>query len=281
MGESVYNENPTILLVDDVELNRAILYELFHNQYRILEAENGQQALEMIENHLDSLTMVLLDIVMPILDGNEVLQILHEKKWMEIIPVIMITAENSEDTILRGYELGVSDIINKPFNPDIVKRRVENVIELYAHKHHLESMVKEQMATLELQAQKIKQTNTFVIDTLSTAVEFRNCESGLHIKRMRSITNTLLKALSGQYPQYHMDAEAIETIASAAAMHDIGKISIPDSVLLKPGKLTVEEFEIMKTHTIRGCEILQSLNYAQDEEYLSLIHIFNCDGRKT
>lgn len=256
-----------ILVVDDIELNRAMLCELFRGRYTLVEAANGREALESVERYGTDIAVILLDVVMPVINGLQVLEAMRQRGWTGMLPVILITAESSDETFLRGYSLGVSDIINKPFNPDIVRRRVENIIELYDHKRRLEDMIQDQLTVLDRQAQKLKQTNNFVIDTLSTVVEFRNGESGYHIERIRTITRILLEALSNRYEEYHFSAETIETIASASAMHDIGKIAIPDSVLLKPGRLTPEEFEIMKTHTIRGCEILQSLNYAQDEEY--------------
>lgn len=257
----------TILIADDVELNRAILCELFQEKYNILEAENGARALALIEQHLEELSVILLDVVMPVMDGFEVLRNLRSRCWIERVPVILITAENNESTALEGYTIGVSDIINKPFNPEIVNRRVENIIELHEHKRYLEERLQEQYEKLEQQAQKLKQTHAFVIDTLSTVVEFRNCESGSHIRRIQKITRTLLEMLSSRYEEYRFSEDSISMITDAAALHDIGKIAIPDSVLLKPGRLTPEEYEIMKTHTTRGCEILESLNYAQDEEY--------------
>lgn len=259
----------TILVVDDVEVNRAILFELFQNDYAILEAENGKEALKVISQHKEELSVVLLDVVMPVMNGLEVLRHLRDNQQLEQIPVVLITAESDESTVLEGYNMGVSDIINKPFNPDIVRRRVSNVIELYEHKRHLETKLQKQYGILQRQAQKLKQVNTFVIDTLSTVVEFRNCESGSHIRRIRTITKSLLEVLSERYEEYQFSTEDISTISDAAALHDIGKIAIPDSVLLKPGKLTSEEFEIMKTHTLRGCQILESLNYTQDEKFFN------------
>lgn len=271
----------TILIVDDAEINRAILIELFLEKYNILEAENGRQALEVMARCQDTICAVLLDIVMPVMDGITVLCEMKRKGWLDRFPVILITASSSERTLLMGYDLGVSDIINKPFSPDIVNRRVQNVVELHAHRHRLEGMVHEQMAELETrsqelknanllleqQAEKLKSSSNIIIDALSTMVEFRNGESGAHIKRMRRITAVLMQSLSDRFSQYHMPTEDIETISSAAAMHDIGKISIPDSVLLKPGRLTHEEFEIMKTHTLRGCELLKSLRYDENDPY--------------
>ena len=259
----------TILIVDDVELNRAILCELFQRTYATLEAENGEEALRVIEQHGEDISIVLLDVVMPVMDGIEVLRHLHGNAALERIPVILITAESSESTALKGYNLGVADIVNKPFNPEIVSRRVENVIELYEHKRHLESKLQEQYAALEEQAKKLARTSAFVIDTLSTVVEFRNGESGSHIRRIRQITRVLLEALSEQYEEYRFSDSRINLITDASALHDIGKIAIPDSVLLKPGKLTEQEYEIMKSHTVKGCEILQRLDlgHLQNDEF--------------
>ena len=170
-------EKRQILIVDDVELNRAILAELFQDSYEVLEAENGCQALELLEAHHDAILIVLLDIIMPVMDGFEMLQNMAHRTWKEEIPVVLITSENSDNALLKGYELGVSDIINKPFNPNIVKRRVDNTIELYLHKRHLEALVRQQVETLEKQTLKLNRFNEFIIDTLSTVVEFRSCES--------------------------------------------------------------------------------------------------------
>lgn len=260
-------DNKAILIVDDVELNRAILSELFHEAHPILEAANGQQALEILRERHNDIVVVLLDIIMPVMDGYEVLQAMNREKWLERIPVVLITAENSDTASLKSYDLGVSDIINKPFNPSIVKRRVENIIELYAHKGHLESLVSEQVQRLEDQARKINQANAFMIEALSSVVEFRSFESGQHIKRIRFTTRILLEAMAVRYPKYGLTPLSMDKISLAASMHDIGKIAIPDAVLNKPGKLTYEEFEVMKTHTLKGCDLLQSLNYSQSETF--------------
>lgn len=265
----MYAEKKTILIVDDEELNRAILFEMLYRRYRVLEAENGREALEILEKEHQSITVVLLDVIMPVMDGFQLLEAMKEREWLKEMPVILITAESSESAAIKGYELGASDIINKPFNPNIVIRRVENMIQLSLHQFHLETMIQEQMSTLEQQARKIKQTSNFVIDVLSTVVEFRSGESGSHIKRMRSVTEFLMQTLSQKHPELYITDEQIELVSSASTLHDIGKIAIPDAVLNKPGKLTAEEFEIMKTHTTKGCEILKSIDYVQDEEYFS------------
>lgn len=260
-------DGKAILIVDDVELNRAILSEVFHSSYHVFEAANGRQALDILREHRDDIVVVLLDIVMPVMDGYEVLEIMNREKWLVHLPVVLITAENSDTASLRSYDLGVADIINKPFNPSIVKRRVGNIIELYQHKTHLETLVGRQVETLEQQARKINQANTFMIEALSSVVEFRSSESGQHIKRIRFTTRVLLEALAVRHPKYGLTPLIMDKIALAASMHDIGKIAIPDSVLNKPGKLTPEEFGIMKTHTTRGCDLLQSLNYSPTETF--------------
>jgi putative two-component system response regulator len=179
----------------------------------------------------------------------------------------MITAESDEEKALMGYSMGVVDIINKPFNPDIVRRRVQNTVDLFLHKFYLEDMVERQTKALELQNEQLKMSNTFVIDALSTAVEFRDHESGQHIIRIRALTRILLETLSEINEKYHLPPEEINDIASASAMHDIGKIAISDLVLLKPGRLTAEEFAVMKTHTTEGCAILESINFTGNLTY--------------
>jgi putative two-component system response regulator len=255
-----------MLVVDDQMINRAILEELFCAQFEVLEAENGLQAMEIITQYGAELAIVLLDLVMPVMDGFDVLHRMKESDIIQTVPVIIITGESDDEKALTAYSLGVSDMVNKPFNPDIIHRRVNNVVQLYAHKQDLEQKLQEQKEELEQQANKLKQNNMFLIDALSTTVEFRSMESGDHIKRIRGLTKILLEAAVAEH--YHpLTEEEIDAISNASALHDIGKIAIPDAVLLKPGKLTDEEFEIMKTHTTRGCEILESLNYIPDRAY--------------
>ncbi len=253
-----------LLVVDDVEINRAILNELFSKDFEVLEAENGQAALEVLSREKSEIAIVLLDLVMPGKDGFAVLREMNETGLIQQVPVILITGEDDDEKALQGYALGASDLVHKPFNPDIITRRVGNVVDLYAYKNSLEQKLNEQKITLEKQAAKLQKSNLFLVDALSTTVEFRNIESGEHIKRIRALVGILLEQMSEYYP---LSAEQIVQISSAASLHDIGKIAIPDSVLLKPGPLTQEEFEVMKTHSLRGCEILDSLKYDKTDEY--------------
>ncbi|WP_148409620.1 diguanylate cyclase [Murimonas intestini] len=260
-------QDKIMLVVDDMELNRAILNELFSSSYKILEAENGKEALKLIEEYGTSIVIVLLDLIMPVMNGFEVLRHLSSSGLIEEIPVVMITSESSEQAILEGYNLNATDVITKPFNPDIVRKRVENTVELNSYKQHLENKVQSQVDTIEKQSQELEKVNNFIIDTLSTIVEFRDVDTGQHVKRIRMLTKVLLYAVVSEHREYAMSEEDINVISSAAAMHDIGKISIPDHILLKPGKLTKEEFEIMKTHTTKGCKLLDSLNYVKTSDY--------------
>jgi putative two-component system response regulator len=253
-----------ILVVDDLLINRMILAELFSEQFEVLEAENGLQAMEMIYQYGPALSIVLLDLVMPIMNGFQVLQEMNKSGIIQTVPVIMITGESGDENALKGYELGVADMVSKPFNSEVIHRRVNNVVDLYAHKQDLEQKLQEQKEELEKQGRRLQEANLFLIDALSTTVEFRNLESGEHIKRIRSLTRILLQAAQKYYP---LSPDEIDAISNASALHDIGKIAIPDAVLLKPGPLTAEEFEIMKTHTVRGCDILNSLNYIPDRAY--------------
>lgn len=248
-----------ILIVDDIEVNRAILKELFDGRYTVAEAENGVKALEAVESYGSRIALILLDIVMPELDGFGVLKELMRRGLMKAYPVFLITSEDSDEIINQGYDMGVSDIINKPFNPSIIKRRVKNTIELYDRRLLMESIIEEQTKELEEQAEKLRETSLAMVDTLSTVIEFRDCESGQHIKRIRTMTRILLRELGQADAAYVFTPAQIEEISIASAMHDVGKIAIPDYILNKPGRLTAEEYEIMKEHTVRGCEILESV----------------------
>ena len=245
-----------ILIVDDVELNRAILCELFAGDYEILEADNGKTAVDLMEQYHEEIAIVLMDIVMPIMDGLEALEIMNGKGLTEKTPIFLITAESSNDAISKGFRLGVVDVVLKPFNPDNICQRVNNIIELYRYRYKLEKLVQEQMTKIEKQNEQLRNFNVAMIDTLSTIVEFRDCESGQHVQRIRQLTKIMLKELGRQNAEYKMSDKTIEDISMAAALHDIGKIAIPDYILNKPGRLTAEEFAIMKY----GCEILESID---------------------
>ena len=258
----------TILVVDDIEMNRAILAEIFKDEYEIIEAENGAEALDLIEKYQDKIASVFLDIIMPVMGGIEAMEEINKRGFVNKIPVFFITADNSEDTMKYGYDLGVVDIIQKPINPYFVGRRIGNVIELYQARERLTHVVEIQEQEIVNKSKEIIELNYSLIETLSTAIEFRDCESGEHVHRMHDLTSFILKKLRGKMKNVDFDDETIEEIATAAIMHDVGKIAIPDAILNKPGKLTSEEYDIMKTHTVKGCEILEKIpQYSKNPIY--------------
>lgn len=263
-----------VLIVDDMKMNRELLAEILGDEYSILEAENGRQAIEKLENMNSEIAIVLLDLIMPEVDGITVLKEMKKNKWIDEIPVLVISSENSVNVERECFDYGVSDFIRKPFDFMVVKKRVENIVGLYLYKNRLEEIVEKQTATLKKQYQLLKKrgeelekNNIRIIDILGTVVEYRNLESGEHVRRVKSFTRILAWQLMKEYPEYGLDEKQVERIASASALHDVGKIAIPDSILLKPGRLTEEEFEYMKSHTLRGCDILNNITDAWDEDY--------------
>lgn len=261
-------EREQILVVDDVELNRAILTEIFSKQYECIEAANGQAALEQLKRVESSrLVAILLDVVMPVMDGFEFLEQRAKQDLAADVPVVLISGDASTENALKAYGYDVADVIGKPFDPRVVLRRVNNIIDLYRHKYELEMMVADQTQKLRRQNDLLRSNNQHLIDLLSNVVEFRDVESGEHIKRMKALTTLIAQQVARDFPEYGLNDEEIEIITSAAALHDIGKIAIPDSILLKPGRLTGDEFEIMKTHTVQGCRILESAQIFNDKKY--------------
>ena len=246
----------TILVIDDDEINRGILDNLFSAFYRVEEAENGRIGLERIQADPERYCAVLLDVVMPDMDGLAVLRALRKAELLDRIPVFLITAEASDATMKEAYRLGVMDVISKPVVPYIVLRRVNSVVELFRARKRLGSVVERQQSELLAQAQKIIDLNQGMIESLATAIEFRNGESGEHVRRIHDIT---LSLLSDTDLGAGLSGEEIRQIAQASIMHDVGKIAIPDAILNKPGRLTPEEFEIMKTHTIQGGLLLERI----------------------
>lgn len=258
----------TILVVDDAEINRGILAEAFKEEYDIVEAANGREALDRLSD-TENICAVLLDVYMPVLDGFAVLEHMAAQHMLERTPVFLVTAEGRGDMMERAYQLGVVDVIRKPFDPSFIRRRVGNILELYQHRLYLQDMVHQQTAQLEAQAAELKRNIFAIIETLSTAIEFRDCESGDHVNRIRMLTERLLSAYCEEHPEFKLSADTIELISEAAVMHDVGKIAIPDGILNKPGRLTTEEFETMKTHTLRGCELLDRVEGLRTSEIFS------------
>ena len=259
--EKLLQNKSQILLVDDSAMNRMILKEILGGDYRILEAENGQECLEKLQTEAENIALVLLDINMPVMDGFEVLKAMNANHTIEDIPVIMISSDDSDAAIRRSYELGASDYVNRPFDARIVYRRVTNTIKLYAKQRRLVQMVSDQI--------RARENNTdMLVGVLSHIVEFRNGESGAHVRHIRIITELLLHRLLEISSQYPITAEQQDNIPLASALHDIGKIGIDEKILNKPGKLTPEEFEVVKTHSMLGAEMLHQLENFNEQPLL-------------
>lgn len=258
-------ERLKILIVDDSETNRQLLTEMLKDNYDIIEAEDGEKAIEMLHERGEDISLVLLDLLMPVMDGFDVLAYMGKNKWLEEIPVIMISSEDSTPYVKRAYELGATDYIGRPFDENIVFRRVQNTIKLYAKQRRLAALVTNQIYEKE-------KNNQMMISILSHIVEFRNGESGMHVMRINTITGMLLERLAVKSDKYPLSWAERSMITMASSLHDIGKIGIPEEILNKPGKLTEEEFEIMKQHSAIGAEMLQSLKKYQDEELLKIAY---------
>ena len=250
-----------ILIVDDSELNREILSEILGGDYRILEAANGQEALDAMRDYSGDIALVLLDLNMPVMSGFEVLDHMNRNHAIEDIPVIMISSEDSEESIRRAYEMGASDYVNRPFDFKVVYRRVYNTIKLYAKQRRLVTMVSDQI-------RKQEKNTTMLVGVLSQIVEFRNGESGLHVQHIRVLTEKILERLLEKGEGGQISPEEKDNIPLASALHDIGKIAIDEKILNKPGRLTQEEFEEMKKHTVYGADMLHKLVNFNEEPLL-------------
>lgn len=263
-----------VLIVDDVDMNREILEEILKSDYQILHAENGKKAVEILNSRQEEIAVVLLDLIMPVMDGFGVLEVIKKNKWTDKVPVLIISGEGGVEVERKCFDYGISDFIKKPFDSKLVKIRVKNIVDLFLYKNHLEEKVEKQTETLrkqykvlQLQAEKLRQSNVKIIDILGTVVEYRNLESGEHINRVKGFTEILANQLMKDYTEYGLDQNKVDMIVSASALHDIGKIAIPDNILLKPARLTDEEFDYMKSHTTRGCDIINSIEGVWDEAY--------------
>ena len=259
--EKLLQEKNQILLVDDSNMNRMLLREILGDGYHILEAENGQECLETLRAEAGNIALVLLDINMPGMDGFEVLKAMNANHTIEDTPVIMISSEDSDAAIRRSYELGASDYVNRPFDARIVYRRVTNTIKLYAKQRRLVQMVSDQI--------RARENNTdMLVGVLSHIVEFRNGESGAHVRHIRIITEMLLHRLLEISSNYAITAEQQDLIPLASALHDIGKIGIDEKILNKPGKLTPEEFKVIQTHSMLGAKMLHDLDQFAEQPLL-------------
>lgn len=249
---------PLVLIVDDSEMNREILREMLKDDYDILEAASGEDGLEAIRQHGELISLVLLDIMMPGINGFELLSQMSRDGIIDDIPVIMISSEDKQEAVLNAYELGASDYISRPFDIRVVRHRVSNIMHLYAKQRRLSSLLSQQFYERERESRML-------VDIMASSMELRNGESGLHVLHIRNLTEILLERLVQKTDKYELTGARRSTIAMASTLHDIGKMAIPDAILNKPGRLTAEEFEVMKTHAAIGAQMLENLNQYKDD----------------
>ncbi|WP_455147431.1 diguanylate cyclase [Clostridium sp.] len=254
-----------ILIVDDSEMNRRILSEMLKGEFEILEAENGEACLDMLDRYETKISLILLDIVMPGMDGFGVLEYMNRNNLIRDIPVIMISGEDSGETMKRAYEWGVSDYIKRPFDMEVVHRRVLNTIKLYAKQRRLVALVTNQIFEKE-------KNSRMLISVLSEIVEFRNGESGTHVLNINTLTTMILEQLVKKTDKYHLSWSDRMLISTASSLHDIGKIGIDEKILNKPGPLTPEERKIMEKHTVIGADMIASLQMYEDEPLMKVAY---------
>ncbi len=260
-----------ILIVDDAMINREMIKDIFEGEFEPIEAENGAQAIEVLQQEGENITIVFLDLVMPEKDGLDVLKYMRSVDLIERIPVIMITGESTIESDVKTYEYGAADIIYKPIAPEVVKRRAYNLIKLFEKQEDIEAQLEAKTEQLRASQEKLAKNSEFLINALGSVVEFKSNESGEHIQRVTGLTKILMKQLVALYPEYKLSKEQIHMISQAAALHDVGKIAIPDSILNKPARLTAEEYEEMKKHSSIGCEILERFKQ-EDSEFYQYCH---------
>lgn len=257
-----------ILIVDDEELNRELLKEIFRSSYEIRTASDGKEALVLYEKYKEDIAAILLDLIMPDIDGWEVLKVLYDNGATSIFPVILITANTDIDNTLNCFQKGAAEVIYKPFSTEIINQRVNNMIEMFSYRERLSQLLHFTEKKLVEKENQLEQFNDSFIDTISDVCEFRNVESGQHVKRVKGLTKILAQYYSFLFPKCGLNDKKIGLIVKASALHDIGKIVIPDKILLKPGKLNAKEREIIQAHTIKGCDILERFENLNDNTEL-------------
>lgn len=250
-----------VLIVDDSEINRAILKEILRADYDVLEAEGGQQAIDILKEKSNNISLVLLDVLMPAVDGFDVLEFMGNNSIIVDVPVIMLSTESSADFMERAFDMGAVDYVSRPFDPTIVHLRVKNTITLFAKKRILVDIVAGQVYEKE-------KYNRLVTSVLGNIAEFRTGENSAHVIRVNLITELLLRELMKKTDCYHLTMSRVRRISIASSLHDIGKIAIPEEILNKPDKLTPEEFEIVKTHSEIGASMIKSIYFSDDEPLL-------------
>ena len=264
-----------ILIVDDSKFNRQVLIDILQDTYGVIEAANGVEALKIVETQMNEIAGIFLDINMPEMDGIEFLKVMTGKNWLGAFPVLVVSSEQSVNQVAECFEYGAADYIRKPVNTDFVKQRLNKLLALYEQKNEFKERLDKQTQTmrsqyrlLQQQAAQLKKNNENIINMLGTVVEYRNLEGRMHTARVKGFTKILGTYMMKNYPEYELTEEKINAIAAASVLHDVGKVMLSDEVLLKPGKLTEEEFEYVKSHSIKGYDIVCDIADMLDGEYV-------------
>lgn len=259
------DNKPLVLVVDDSDMNRFLLSQILLDDYNVIEACDGVEATQIIQDHFKELSIVLLDIVMPRMDGFGVLEFMNANDLIQDLPVIMISSMDEDSAIRRCYELGISDYVRRPFSADVVGKRVYNIVRLYQRQRNLQREIREQVEERE-------KNSRVVTSIISHVVENRNGESGPHVIHVEQITEIILNRLTELTDIYKLSKEDKKQISLASALHDIGKIGIDEKILNKPGKLTEEEYEIMKTHTTIGAIMIHQVKMEEDDTLIQFAY---------
>ncbi len=258
------------VVVDDMELNRDLLVMMLEQDYTVVPCGDGLEAVKALETYRDRVAVMLLDLIMPGMDGYAVLEHLSSTVGIGRFPILIISGESDVETESKCLSAGVTDFIKKPFTIELVRHRVRNAVSLYSYRNHLEEIVDAQTEVLREQNKRLAEMNDRIVEVLANIVEARNLESGSHVKRVKGYSRILAEYVRDHYPEYGLDDAKVAEIFHASAMHDIGKIRVSDVVLLKPGRLTPEEFELIKLHCVYGYEILEGCRTLWDGDYLDL-----------
>lgn len=275
----------TVLVVDDEEVNCLILEEMLKAEYHVDICHNGQEAVDYLAKNHMNVAVILLDLKMPVMNGYQFLEKVFTNPDIKNIPIIVETAEESKDEQVKVYDFGVSDVIKKPFSKLEILKRVRNTVALYSYRERLEETVRLKTEELNEKVKELARLNEKLLDALSSVVEFRDLETGEHINRIKEYTRILCETMLEKYPDCGLDEPTIKLITSASSMHDIGKIAIPDAILFKPGRLTPDEFDVIKTHTTKGEILLDRVQIFSDSDYLKycknicLYHHEKYDGK--
>lgn len=256
-----------LLIVDDQIENLNVLTKTFEKKFEIVKASTGEQALLTLKEEKLNICAILLNLTLPGMDGMQTLINIKSLKMLRFVPVIIIASERNSDTEQKALTEGALDFIYIPFVPHVVFRRVQNLVDLYQYKNQLEKTLMEQTRIVKQQSIELSNINEKLLNALGTMIEFRDVDSGEHIHRMKIMTRILSEKVMETCPEYELTEKKINYIVSATMLHDIGKIAIRDSILNKPGKLTKDEFDIMKTHTTRGCDIIDRIKLDSNADF--------------